>query len=263
MPHYRTTIVIFGASGDLTNRKLLPALYNSFAKGRLAGDFRIVGVSRTAFSHSEFREKMRDGCKSFAPAHFKPETWAQFAPHIYYVAADAGTPDGMGAVEQGLSALEGAETVNRLYYLSVAPGLYPSIIANLAQHGMETENGGWRRVIIEKPFGNDLDSAQALNKATHDVFNEHQVYRIDHYLGKETAQNILFLRFANAIFEPVWNRNYIDNVQITVLESVDVGQRAGYYDQSGVLRDMFQNHLMQLLTLVALEPPSSFEADAL
>ncbi|MBC8170202.1 MAG: glucose-6-phosphate dehydrogenase [Anaerolineae bacterium] len=259
----QTSIVIFGASGDLTYRKLIPALYNNFAKGRLPADFNIVGIARSALSHDDFRAKMRTGCEKFAPAFFKPETWENFAPHLYYFPADGGDNESMGHAEAGLLKLEDNETANRLYYLSVAPTLYTVIIANLQKHGMEQENGGWRRIIIEKPFGTDLASAQALNQATNQVFAEHQVYRIDHYLGKETAQNILFMRFANAIFEPVWNRNYIDNVQISVTETVDVGQRAAYYDHSGVLRDMFQNHLMQLLTLVAMEPPSSFEATAL
>ncbi len=258
-----TTIVIFGASGDLTGRKLIPALFNNFAKGRLPQALNIVGTSRSPFSHDEFREKMRSACEQHAPFHFKPETWDQFAGHLWYIPADAAEHEGMGKTEAGLSEVEGGEPANRLYYLSVAPTLYIPIITNLKQHEMQLEDGGWRRIIIEKPFGTDLASAKELNRATHSVFEERQVYRIDHYLGKETAQNILFTRFANTIFEPVWTRNYIDNVQITVLETVDVGSRAGYYDHSGVLRDMFQNHLLQLLTLVAMEPPSSFEADAL
>ncbi|HEX2622566.1 MAG TPA: glucose-6-phosphate dehydrogenase [Phototrophicaceae bacterium] len=259
----QTSIVIFGASGDLTYRKLIPALYNNFAKGRLSGDFNIVGMSRTPLSHDDFRTKMREGCEKFAPTQFKADKWDEFATHIYYVPADAGDAESMGHAEAGLLEIEGSESANRLYYLSVAPNLYTVIIANLQKHEMQLENGGWRRVIIEKPFGTDLASAQELNKATHAVFDEHQVYRIDHYLGKETAQNILFMRFANAIFEPVWNRNYIDNVQINVAESVDVGHRASFYDSAGIMRDMFQNHLLQLLTLVAMEPPSSFEATAL
>jgi glucose-6-phosphate 1-dehydrogenase len=258
-----TSIVIFGASGDLTQRKLIPGLYNLFAKGRLPETFRIVGVSRSEFSHDDFRGKMREATEKFAGSNFNAETWDKFAPCIYYLPADAGEANGMGKVASGLGEIEGDEGANRLYYLSVAPNLYIPIINNLKSYEMERENGGWRRVVIEKPFGTDLKTAQELNHATHAVFEEHQVYRIDHYLGKETAQNILFLRFANAIFEPVWNRNYIDNVQITAVENVDVGRRAGYYDHSGVLRDMFQNHLMQLVTLVAMEPPSSFEADAL
>ncbi|MCU0498092.1 MAG: glucose-6-phosphate dehydrogenase [Anaerolineae bacterium] len=257
-----TSIVIFGASGDLAKRKLIPALYNLFAKERLKGDFCIVGVSRTAFSHEQFREDMGADCQRFEPAYYNEARWQAFAGHLYYITADASQVDGMRQVKDQLQAIEGGPC-QRLYYLSVGPTLYEPIIGALREHGLQQEDGGWRRVVIEKPFGTDLASAQALNRFVHEAFEEYQIYRIDHYLGKETAQNLLFLRFANLIFEPVWNRNYIDNVQITVMETVDVGRRAGYYDGSGVMRDMFQNHLLQLLTLVAMEPPTSFEATPL
>jgi glucose-6-phosphate 1-dehydrogenase len=256
------SIIIFGATGDLTHRKLIPALYNQFKKGRLPEKINIIGVSRTEYSHEAFRELEEKGLREFAPDSFDDATWLQFAPNLWYISGDASKLQDMEKVRAGLAQIE-SEDSNRLYYLSVAPNLYEPIILNLGAAGMAEENGAWRHTIIEKPFGRDLASAQALNKTVHRVFEEHQVYRIDHYLGKETAQNVLFFRFANTIFEPVWNRNYIDNVQITVAETVDVGRRAGYYDSSGVLRDMFQNHILQLLTLVAMEPPAAFDATAL
>lgn len=255
-----TSIVIFGASGDLTKRKLIPALYNLFLKGRLAEDFVIVGNSRTDYSHDDFREKMRDAMKEFAQS-YGDNSFNDFAGHLYYLPGNVKDVAFYHELDSFLAEHE-ADGANRLYYLSTAPFLYQPILEKLGEGGLNTGDG-WRRVVIEKPFGYDLDTAQALNDKVHEVFPEDQVYRIDHYLGKETAQNLLFFRFANTIFEPIWNRNYIDHVQITVAESVDVGRRAEYYDTSGVLRDMFQNHLLQLLALTAMEPPASFEADAL
>jgi glucose-6-phosphate 1-dehydrogenase len=257
-----TTIVIFGASGDLTQRKLIPALYNLYLKKRLPEKFNVIGVSRTPFTHDEFREKLLAGVQEFSKSSYKAAMWKKFAANVYYKSSNATHPDDYKGLDATFREIENGDA-NRLYYLSTAPSLYVPTVENLGTAGMTAEDGGWRRIIIEKPFGIDLKSAQELNKLVHSVFDESQVYRIDHYLGKETAQNILFLRFANTIFEPIWNRNYVDNIQITVAESVDVGHRGGYYDTAGVLRDMFQNHILQLMALVAIEPPASFNATAL
>ncbi len=256
------TIMIFGASGDLTERKLIPALYNLQQKGRLPQRYNIIGNSRSEFSHDEFRDKLLKAARDNVKNGFSDEKFHEFAQHIWYLPGDV---KDAAFYEQLNAFMEEREngTSNRLYYLSTAPFLYEPILEQLGAAGMNKSAEGWRRIVIEKPFGYDLETAHALNDKVHDVFQEDQVYRIDHYLGKETAQNILYMRFANTVFEPIWNRNYINHVQITVAESVDVGRRAGYYDTSGVMRDMFQNHLLQLLALTTMEPPTSFDADAL
>ncbi len=256
-----TTIVIFGASGDLTWRKLIPALYNAFKKGRLAECAHIVGFARRPLTDESFRSHLQEGTSKFSPETFDLPIWETFTRQVHYFQGDLREADDFPKLDSFLNKLEGGPS-NRLYYLATSPEHYPVVVHALGMAGMASQGSCWRRIVIEKPFGRDLSSARALNLGVHAVFDESQVYRIDHYLGKETSQNILFFRFANTIFEPVWNRRYVNNIQVTVAEDVDVGHRAGYYDTAGVVRDMFQNHLLQLLALVAMEPPSSFNAEA-
>ncbi|HZZ29035.1 MAG TPA: glucose-6-phosphate dehydrogenase [Pirellulales bacterium] len=257
-----STIVIFGASGDLTSRKLIPALFSLARKERLPPGTRIVGVARTKFSHDDWRKDLAATTQKFAEKEWDAAAWQQFASALFYHPGDIGQAADFTALAKLLDEIEQGRQSTRLYYLSTAPQLYEQAVAQLGAAGLADEAQGPRRVIIEKPFGTDLASAQHLNAAVHKVFAERQVYRIDHYLGKETVQNMLVLRFANSIFEPVWNRRYIDHVQITAAEEVTVGHRGGYYDKSGVLRDMFQNHLLQLLAMTAMECPAHYQADA-
>jgi len=252
-------IVIFGASGDLTKRKLIPSLLNLCRKGRIPRNLQIIGFAGSEFSDESFRAHLLEGAKQFASFEFSDDEWSEFATRLHYHQGKYGEADDYKKLDQALTRIENGAS-NRLYYMAVPPSLFPTIIDCLDDCGQLREDRGWRRVVLEKPFGTDLASAVELNKQVHKALNENQIYRIDHYLGKETVQNILFTRFANTIFEPIWNRNYIDQIQITVAEKVGVGHRAGFYDGVGVLRDMFQNHLLQLLTLVAMEPPASFNA---
>ena len=257
------SIVIFGASGDLTSRKLVPALYQLFRKGRLKQPLRIVGFSRSKFSHDQWRGILAESTAEFAGEDFDAQKWAAFTEQIYYHPSDIGHADDFTALGRFLDEIEAGEPCGRVYYLSTAPRFYQQAVKHLGGASLADESSATRRVVIEKPFGTDLASAQSLNQSVHEVFAEHQVYRIDHYLGKETVQNMMVLRFGNSIFEPIWNRRYIDHVQITVAEEVDVGSRAGYYDSAGVVRDMIQNHLLQLLMVTAMEAPVRYQADAI
>ncbi|HSB90901.1 MAG TPA: glucose-6-phosphate dehydrogenase [Anaerolineales bacterium] len=255
-----TTLVIFGASGDLTRRKLVPALFSLYGKGRLPAGFRLMGVARSPGDDESFRKSMHEAVAAEAPS---TEAWAAFASSLYYAQADTTDRSSIEALRHRLETIDGSSLGHLLFYLAVPPQAYADVVATLASVGLTDDSAAWRRVIVEKPFGRDLASAHALNDALHQHLREDQIYRIDHYLGKETVQNVLVFRFANSIFEPVWNRNYIDHVDITVAESVGVEHRGPFYDSVGVLRDVFQNHVLQLLCIAAMEPPASFHADAM
>lgn len=260
------TLVIFGASGDLTSRKLVPSLYRLFVKGRLPANTQIVGVSRTLLSNDEFRSKMAKSVQEFAGREWSSETWSTFSQSLFYAAGDAANEGGLANLRVFLTNRESSTQGGaRLYYFSVSPDLYEGILKKLDEAGFleEAKPENWRRLVVEKPFGKDLASAQSLNRSMSRFLREDQIYRIDHYLAKENVQNLLVFRFANTLFEPLWNHNYIDHVQLTVAESVLVGNRGDYYDHAGVLRDMFQNHLLQVLTVMAMEAPSKYTADLL
>ncbi|MGH7578860.1 MAG: glucose-6-phosphate dehydrogenase [Gemmatimonadales bacterium] len=267
------SVVIFGAAGDLARRKLFPALFHLQCDGLLHPEFSLVGVARAEMTDDAFRqlvyESARDADDPAPAGEIDEEKWARFAPRLSYVRGDFSVSDTYAALGERLAALESArrQSDGRLFYLAVPPSIYTDTIKHLARSGVaervdQRSARPWARVVIEKPFGHDLPSAKALNRAVRKAFAEHQVYRIDHYLGKETVQNLMVFRFANSIFEPVWNRHHIHHVQITAAETVGVEHRAGYYEESGVVRDMFQNHLLQLLCLTAMEPPVAFQADA-
>ena len=258
------SMVIFGASGDLTMRKLVPALYDLFSEGRLPQPFLIVGAARRPMSADEFRQRMQDAICKYSRAGDSAD-WSRFAENLHYQQLDYPNAEDYGRLREQLEQLEKERGMrgNRVYYLAVPPSSYKTIAANLGESCMATEQEGfWRRLIVEKPFGRDLDTARELNVEILRSFQEHQVYRIDHYLGKETVQNLLVFRFANGIFEPVWNRTYVDHVQITVTEQLGVEGRGGYYEEAGAMRDMVQNHLLQLLCLVGMEPPVRLNAEA-
>jgi glucose-6-phosphate 1-dehydrogenase len=257
-------MIIFGASGDLAGRKLVPALFNLFSRGLLPDSFFVIGCARSEMDDAEFRkracESITSGCGE-GPLQRVDEFVAKF----YYVQGGYDSESLYASLAERLKELKGVFGTegNCIFYLATPPSLYGTIVSRLGASGLmrECAGGPCPRVVVEKPFGRDLESARSLDRELHRVLSERQIYRIDHYLGKETVQNILMFRFANSIFEPIWNRQYIDHVQITVAESMGVEHRAGYYDRAGALRDMFQNHMLQMLALVAMEPPDSFEAD--
>jgi glucose-6-phosphate 1-dehydrogenase len=256
------TLVIFGASGDLTSRKLIPALFQLYRKQRLPKDTLIVGFSRTPFTDEAFRESLAESTQKYNGPQFDTAAWGKFGADLHYVSGDLNNDADFTKLAGRIDELEAGRQGTRIYYLATAPQFYEEAVARLGASGLADEKAGPRRIVIEKPFGTNAETARELNDAVHRVFQEKQVYRIDHYLGKETVQNILVLRFANTIFEPVWNRNYVDNVQITVAEEVKIGRRGAFYDETGILRDMFQNHLLQLLMATAMESPVRFEAEA-
>ncbi|HWC77327.1 MAG TPA: glucose-6-phosphate dehydrogenase [Blastocatellia bacterium] len=260
------TFLIFGASGDLTSRKLVPALYRLTQQRLLPAESAIVGFSRSPMSHDQFREKMKAAVETHSDdERVDEEVWDSFARGIFYTAGDINEPDAYARMSELLDQIDRERGTggNRIFYLSVMPKLYGEAIRQLKAADLaQPKSGGWTRIIIEKPFGHDLASAIELNRQVAEVFNEDQIYRIDHYLGKETVQNLLVFRFANGIFEPIWNRQYIDHVQLTNAESIGLEGRGAYYDTAGVVRDMIQNHVFQVLSLVAMEPPASPAANA-
>ena len=253
-------MVIYGASGDLTARKLIPALYRLTKNYILSERFFVIGAARSPMGDEGFRKAMEPFVK--ASADFDAAAWEAFAKRLYYVSVDFGDPASFTKLKDLLDEKEAEHATdgNRIFYLATPPAAYGPIIEATAASGLSSGGKGWARLVVEKPYGRDLASAATLEQTVHRSFDEEQVYRIDHYLGKETVQNITMLRFANAIFEPLWNRGYIDHIQITAAESIGVGSRAGYYEHAGVLRDMFQNHMLQLLALAAMEPPSRYES---
>jgi glucose-6-phosphate 1-dehydrogenase len=259
-------MVIFGAAGDLTRRKLVPALYNLARAGLLPREFAILGIAHTSMSTEDFRGKVSEDIRHYAGNDVDPGIWDWFNNRLHYITAEFDDKNLYSQLKTTLEKLDKDHSTrqNFFFYLATAPRFFGPIVEELAAAGLMDENNGqhWRRVIIEKPFGHDLESARALNQQLLKVVGEHQIYRIDHYLGKETVQNILAFRFANGIFEPIWNRRYIDHVQITVAETVGVESRGSYYDTAGALRDMVPNHIMQLISLTSMEPPVSFRADA-
>ena len=266
-PH-ACVLVIFGASGDLTKRKLIPALYNLALEKRLPERFAVVGYARSEMTHEVFRDKMRQAVGEFSRTGLKDEAvWRDFANTLYYVRGGYDESDGFQSLKDFVDGFDRGSRVlpARVFYLAIPPDLYGTAVERIATAGLaskETASEPRARAVIEKPFGTDLQTARDLNHRIHEVLDEKQIYRIDHYLGKETVQNMMVFRFANAVFEPIWNRRYVDHVQITAAETVGVENRGGYYEEAGIVRDMFQNHLLQLLCMTAMEPPVGLDAEA-
>ena len=259
-------IVIFGASGDLTSRKLLPAIFSLNIQKLLPGKYAIVGVGRTKLSNEDFRAKMSDAIVQYSEEKVTDQNLvSEFVKDTYYHSMDSSSSDDYTELKSLMKEIDNQYQIggNYIFYMATPPSLYESITINLAKSGLCNEEEGFRRIIIEKPFGYDLESGRKLNKTLHELISEDQIFRIDHYLGKETVQNLLVTRFANGIFEPLWNRNYIHRIEITSAENMGVGERGGYYDSAGALRDMVQNHMLQMVGMTAMEPPSSLDADAI
>jgi glucose-6-phosphate 1-dehydrogenase len=265
LPVHPTALTIFGATGDLAHRKLLPALYNLAHEGALPERFELIGVARSEQSDARFQATVRASIERFSRTKPDPDVLDGLVADMRYVSGTFDAPNVYSELDRALSELDGGggPPLNRIFYLSTAPQFFPVIAGLLRAAGLNRSEGTQTRIVIEKPFGYDLDSARKLNAQVLEAFDESQVFRIDHYLGKETVQNLLAFRFANALFEPVWNRNYIDNVQITAAEDIGIEGRAGYYEGAGALRDLVQNHMLQLLALLTIEPPASFEANRL
>src|SRR2546421_6648599 len=266
-PAYPCAIVIFGASGDLARRKLIPALYDLAANASLAPSYAIVGFARTAMSDDAFRNTSGEATRKISEVGPVDDTkWTAFAPSLFYFPGDYKDPEAFRRLGARLAELDRERGLrgNRLFYVSTPPEVYPLLVEQLGRAGLAkpADEKSWVRIIIEKPYGRDLESARRLNQAVLRVFDESQVYRIDHYLGKDTVQNLLVFRFGNGIFEPLWNRNYVDHVEITAAETLGVERRGGFYETAGALRDMIQSHVLQLTSLVAVEPPAAFDATA-
>ena len=257
------SLVIFGVTGDLARKKLMPAVYDLANRGLLPPGFALVGFARRDYTNQDFAQIVHDSVKEHARTPFREEVWQQLAEGFRFVPGDLTDDEAFKRLRETVDELDVTRGTggNHAFYLSIPPGLFPQVVQQLSEHGLTDEvPGSWRRVVIEKPFGHDLKSARELNRVVESVFPPEAVFRIDHYLGKETVQNMLALRFANAMFEPVWNSHYVDHVQITMAEDIGIGGRAGYYDGIGAARDVIQNHLLQLLALVAMEEPVSFDA---